>query len=87
MRKDRTALTYYSTRSCCLTPFRSRHLSVSSLELISRPNLAEKFAIIGLQTMCFAIIGFQTWTSLNRPLKRCDFAIIGFFCPFNHFLN
>jgi hypothetical protein len=40
MRKDRTALTYYSTRSCCLTPFRSRHLSVSSLELISRPNLA-----------------------------------------------
>ncbi|OEL28581.1 hypothetical protein BAE44_0010400 [Dichanthelium oligosanthes] len=40
--------------------------------------LHQKFAIIGLQTMGFAIIGLQSWTSLKRPLKRWHFGIIGF---------
>jgi hypothetical protein len=67
------------------------HLGAFYTENAPRPTYTpggvEKFAIIGLQTMCFTVIGLQTWTSLKRPLKRCDFAIIGFFCPFNHFLN
>jgi hypothetical protein len=38
----------------------------------------EKIAIIGLQSLVFAIIGLQTWTTLKRHPKHCDFAIIGF---------
>jgi hypothetical protein len=45
---------------------------------ISEGGIQEKIAIIGLQRMVFAIIGLQTWTTLKRLLKRCDFAIIGF---------
>jgi hypothetical protein len=47
----------------------------------------EKFAIIELQTMVFAIIGLQTWTSLKRPLKDWHFAITGFLLLLMIFLN
>jgi putative exporter of polyketide antibiotics len=51
------------------------------------PPAAEKFAIMGLQTMGFAIIGLQSSTSLKRPLKRWHFAIIGFLVLLITFLN
>ena len=42
---------------------------------VQHPRPREKIAIIGLQTMRFAVIGPQSSTSLKRPLKRWHFIL------------